>query len=235
MSTLDIVYLHHSGFAVATDHYLLVFDYYQDSAAKMPELLSWGKKVYVFSSHAHGDHFSSAIGSWQSQVAGYILSDDIEQAGGLAVEAKKIHYIAPYQELRLDNLTIVTYGSTDQGVSFAIEADGWQIFHAGDLNWWHWKGDTAENLRQAEELFQDEMNRLVGKSFDVAFFPVDSRLEECRTMGIDEFARTVAVRQIVTMHHCGDVWAAPADFPSNGRKVGVWSPSTDGAMLQIEK
>lgn len=235
MSALDIIYLHHSGFAVATDNYLLVFDYYRDPAGKMPELLAKGKKVYVFSSHAHGDHFSSAIGNWQSQVEGYILSDDIESAGGLAVESAKIHYLAPYQELELDTITVATYGSTDEGISFIVEADGWKIFHAGDLNWWHWKGDTEENIRQAKELFFSEMDRLRGKSFDIAFFPVDSRLEECRTMGIEEFVRAVAVKQVVTMHHCGNVWSAPPDFSSHGSKLAVWSPANDGAILTVKQ
>jgi len=29
--------------------------------------------------------------------------------------------------------------------SFFVEKNDWKIFHAGDFNWWHWKGDTKEN------------------------------------------------------------------------------------------
>lgn len=235
MKTLDIVYLHHSGFAVMTDKHLLIFDYYQDPADKLPALPGLGKTCYVFSSHAHGDHFIPAISEWQDKVAGYILSNDIKSAGGLAVKPEQIHYAGLYQQLELEGVKVTTYGSTDQGLSFAVEADGWRIFHAGDLNWWHWKGDTPENLRLAEEGFRSELARLSGDVFDVAFFPVDSRLEECRTMGVNEFIQTVQVRQLVTMHHCGDVWTAPPDFPGSGKEIAVWSPPAAGAGLQVKK
>lgn len=234
MSSLTITYLHHSGFAVETANYVLVFDYYQDPARKMPQLLQCGKKVVVFSSHAHGDHFSPSIGQWQ-QVAGYVLSDDIAAGGGLKAAQPKLHYVKPYEQVDVCGLDISTYGSTDEGVSFAVQADGWRLFHAGDLNWWHWKGDTPENLRLAEEGFRAELARLAGQHFDLAFFPVDSRLEECRTMGVDAFSQAVTVNQLVTMHSCGEVWQAPEGYPGNGKQMAVWSPASAGEALTVTK
>ena len=234
MSTLQVIYLQHSGFAGMTDQHLLIFDYYRDPSSRVPELLMQGKKTYVFSSHAHGDHFVPQIGAWQDSVASYILSDDIKASGGLSrVPSAKLVYTGPYQRFTCGELEIATYGSTDEGISFAVEVEGWKIFHAGDLNWWHWKGDTAENIAIAEQLFKSEMERLTGQSFHVAFFPVDSRLEECRTMGITEFCRHVSARQLVAMHTSGVVWEAPADFPQEGRAVPVWCPAKAGEELTV--
>lgn len=236
MSKMEITYLQHSGFAVTTDKHVLIFDYYQDPANQASELTKVGKTTYVFSSHGHSDHFAPAIGMWQQQVTTYILSDDIKSMGGLpSVPAEKIRYMAPCEKLEQGELTVTTYGSTDAGVSFAVEIDGWRIFHAGDLNWWHWKGDTADNLRLAEEGFRNELARLAGQSFDVAFFPVDNRLEECRAMGVTEFCRTVDIKQLVVMHTCGRAWTAPEGFPGQGNKVAVWCPTAGGEVLNVTK
>ena len=236
MSNLEIVYLHHSGFAITTKQHLLVFDYYQDPAALLSSLIQTGKKIYIFSSHAHADHFNPKIGGWQNAVLTYFLSDDIREAGGLrGVKPDKVRYLGPYETVEQDVLKVVTYGSTDEGISFFVEVDGWRLFHAGDLNWWHWKGDTPDNLRLAEDGFRKEMKLLDGLKLDVAFFPVDSRLEEYRAMGIEVFGRSTDVGQLIAMHTTGEPWKPPVDFPGNGKKVAVWCPVSPGERLQIDQ
>lgn len=236
MSDIEVTYLHHSGFVVSTDNHLLIFDYYQDSAKVMPSLLGKNKTTYVFSSHSHGDHFNQIIGKWQNNVETYILSDDIREAGGLAgVAMEKLIYMKPYETRKLNSIDVTTYGSTDEGVSFLVDIDGWLIFHAGDLNWWHWKEDTPENIAAAKKDFEKEMNHLDGLKIDVAFFPVDSRLEEFWAIGAEKFCRRVDVNQLITMHSCGKVWQPPSDFPGNGKKVSVWCPAKDGQKLQVTK
>ena len=234
MTNLEIVYLHHSGFAISTENHLLVFDYYKDPSKSMPKLLAQGKTAFVFSSHSHADHFNSEIGTWQQKVAAYFISDDIHTVGGLSgVAPNKIIYMKPYETAEQQAIKVVTYGSTDQGVSFLVEVDGWRIFHAGDLNWWHWKEDTPENIQAARDGFEKEMKLLGGLALDVAFFPVDSRLEEFWAIGAEEFCRKVHVNQLITMHSCGKVWQPPADFPSLGKATAVWCPETDGQKLSI--
>lgn len=235
-SNLEIVYLHHSGFAVKTERHLLVFDYYQDPGQNMTGLLENARSTYVFSSHSHGDHFNPQIGQWKECVTAYFLSDDIIEAGGLNdVDQSKLIYMKPYQTKNLPDIKVATYGSTDLGVSFLVEADGWRIFHAGDLNWWHWKEDTPENIIAAKEGFDKEMALLAGQKIDVAFFPVDSRLEEFWTIGAAEFCRKVDVKQLIAMHNCGKAWQPQDDFPDSGKRVAVWSPESPGQVLKISK
>ena len=232
--SIRVTYLEHSGFIVETAHSMLVFDYYRDPAHAAAALRSTPKKIYVFASHAHGDHFNPAIAAWQQQAAAYILGSDIEEAGGLTgVPAAKIHYLAPYCELVEADLRVHAYGSTDAGVSFAVAADGWQIFYAGDLNWWHWQEDTPENIALAKHDFFRELARLQGQRFDVAFFPVDSRLGEYRELGVRELVKAVQVGHLVAMHACGQPWTPPADFVHCCRTV--WCPGKPGETRQLEK
>ena len=230
MSKIIVTYLDHSGFTVETEKRFFVFDFYRDPAAALR--LPSEKTVYVFSSHAHGDHFNQAIAGWEQSTEAYILSSDIAETGGLTkVPTAKIHYIAPYEQLDLGQIRVTAYGSTDQGASFALEAEGWRIFHAGDLNWWHWKEDTPENIEQARQDFFRELGRLNGQQFDLAFFPVDSRLEEFRDIGVREFVKEVKVSHLVAMHACGQPWKPPADF--SGFAKSLWCPQKPGEAREI--
>ena len=70
-----IYYIYHSGFAIETETHFLVFDYYKEPSPSkenllFPSLLSKenikSKKVFIFCSHSHGDHFNPEILHWQS-------------------------------------------------------------------------------------------------------------------------------------------------------------------------
>ncbi len=141
----------------------------------------------------------------------------------------------PYEEQENSGLKVTTYGSTDAGLSFFVEVDGWRLFHAGDLNWWHWKGDTDENNQMAAAMFHKELERLAGLQMDVAFFPVDSRLEEYRALGVTEFCLAAEVHQLVAMHACGEVWIPPGEFPGKGKNVTIWCPARPGEIKQIHQ
>lgn len=231
---MEITYFYNSGFAVLIERTLLVFDYYVDSEKRLPELMERADKVYFFASHWHGDHFSTKIFHWDKDAAAYILSSDIQEY--VPDTEAKIVWTEPYESYLIDDIAVRTFGSTDEGVSFAVEAGGYKIFHAGDLNWWHWKEDTEENQREAKRLFFEEMDHLNGESFDVAFFPVDARLEECRTWGVREFCRYVTTPQIIAMHVHQVAWADTEGILNhNGHQPNVWCPMTQGETLHINK
>lgn len=230
---LEVIYLENSGFIVETQNYVLVFDYYQDPACSVTPYLGTEKALYVFSSHRHCDHFNPMISTWKDHVEKFFLSDDI--IGMAGVSEDKIAYMSPYEMRIAGDLKVKTYGSTDVGVSFMVEVDGWRLFHAGDLNWWHWKWDDNYNLMLAKERFHHEMNHLAGLQLDVAFFPVDSRLEEYRAVGVEEFCRRVDVMQLVAMHTRGRSWVPTADFPGDGQKIATWCPMSPGEKLEVRR
>lgn len=57
MSKLTVTYIKHSGFLIETANSYLLFDYWQ---GKLPEL-QYDKELYIFSSHAHHDHYTKDI------------------------------------------------------------------------------------------------------------------------------------------------------------------------------
>ena len=64
----------------------------------------------------------------------YVLSNDIKTPRLEETLMKRVKMISAYEELEWDGAEIKTFGSTDQGVSFLVRADGLNIFHAGDMN-----------------------------------------------------------------------------------------------------
>ena len=204
-----IWYLHHSGFAVETENYYFIFDYSNDEPVGSDRSLDNGvvpirqldkdKGIFVFVSHAHGDHFNRVIFEWYDEKPDirYILSEDV-----LAnCKHGNCYFLSPYRELALDSVKIRTFGSTDVGLSFLIEADGINIFHAGDLNCWYWYYESTEDeLKQDKESFEKEVERIKGQIIDIAFFPVDPRLKEYFHMGGEYFIKAVKPKLFVPMH-----------------------------------
>lgn len=51
---MRVTYIGHSGFSVELESHILLFDYYEGT---MPEF-DPAKKLLVFASHSHPDHFN---------------------------------------------------------------------------------------------------------------------------------------------------------------------------------
>lgn len=212
LEKVKVTYLDHSSFAVETEKHLLIFDYYKDESEGAQRSLSNGvvgeedlkihKEVIVFSSHSHGDHFNPIILKWRSWRPDikYVLSDDIK------VEEKdsSINLMGLYEEIELAGAKIKSYGSTDIGISFMVHVDGVNIFHSGDLNWWYWWDDTPEEIEKAERWFKEEVERIVGEKIDIAFFPVDPRLEHNYCKGALYFIEKLQPKYLVPMHFWGN-------------------------------
>lgn len=226
-SKAKITYLFHSGYAVETMEHFFIFDYYQpfhsvkrsiSDGIITSEYLTIKKNVLVFSSHAHADHFDPIILDWakDNPEIDYVLSSDIP----LAETTLKHHIVSAYQEIKVGNVTIKTFGSTDQGVSFLIETDGLSIFHAGDLNWWHWSGESREEQLAAENNFKAEIGKIIGQNISIAFFPIDRRLEEAYCMGAEYFATKLKPTILLPMHFGNDFSATKA-FAERAKTLSI--------------
>lgn len=229
-----ITYLYNSGFVVETDKHALVFDYYMDQANCLPQILSKYKCSYFFASHSHFDHWNPVIGDFAKYAEKYFLSYDILKTDCLPRE--KTVSLDEYETYEDAFITVKSYSSTDAGVSFLVLIDGWKIFHAGDFNWWHWKGDTEENNAFAKNGFVKQMKKVAGMQSDIAFFPVDRRLEECCDWGVKEFCRQTEVKNLITMHNAGrKPWPLAPDFAGKDKNIAVWQPTRPGETRIIKK
>lgn len=213
---MNLYYLHHSGVAVETKTQLLVFDYWEDGALRggVPELARQvGKPLTVFVSHVHHDHYNPAIFDWADTVpeVTYVLSSDVPARDGC-------HSMGPGSTLKLPAMTVTALRSTDEGVAFLVEVDGAVLFHSGDLHWWHWPGEDPEWNEAMGRAYRAQIRRLQGRRIDVAFVPVDNRLGEAWSMGIEHFASHVDCPRLVPIHFSWD----PAVLEQLRTTPGPW-------------
>ena len=194
---LEVTFIEHSGFLVELEQHYLLFDYYKGEIPKL------GKKpLYVFASHAHADHYQPMILDMGKQYVEtkLILSDDIVCAG-----QKNITMVKPKQSYQIDDLHLTTYQSTDAGVAFLVAVEGKYIYHAGDLNWWHWEAEnTIEENEAAKQAYIEEIHKLKGCSIDLAFLVLDPRQEDQYYLGFDAFMQIVKPKWAIPMHCWGD-------------------------------
>ena len=188
-----VTYISHCGFLVELEDAYLLFDYYEGN---IPEFLP-GKTVYVFSSHSHHDHFNFNIFSLQKREnkIHYILSDDIQVDG-----FKEVTLVGPNVELKVGDSLITTFKSTDLGVAFLVNYKGIKIYHAGDLNWWHWNGESDMYNQRMKMNYQKEISKLKGEEIDLAFLTLDPRLEDAYLLGLDHFMKETHTKTVFPMH-----------------------------------
>lgn len=219
MGRAVINYLRHDGFVLQTDNYVFIFDYYDDrSSGNIREagygvigddILKLHKSIYVFVSHSHGDHYNKVIFNWRdvNPDIHYVLSSDTGYSGNM----KNVFMISEDQSITTEGISIRALGSTDEGVSFLVKADGLTIFHAGDLNWWHWKDENDDYNKKMSEDYKYQIGKLSGEKVDIAFFPVDPRLEEYYSKGGEYFIEKVAPKLFIPMHFW-DKYSITEDF-----------------------
>ncbi|GCD10766.1 MBL fold metallo-hydrolase [Clostridium tagluense] len=236
-----IYYIYHSGFAIKTKNHFLIFDYYKEpienddthkpSVLLSPENIEQMKNVVVFASHSHEDHFNSSILEWENYNSNikYIFSSDIT----INKNKPSYNFIEEGEERTFDDLYVKAYGSTDIGISFLVKVDGLTIFHAGDLNLWRWKEDSLEEQSLAESSFKAHIDKLSEeKSIDIAFFPVDPRLQEAYYVGGEYFAKKIQPKLLIPMHF-GEEVNITSKFADKMRKQNINAVQIDYSGQEI--
>ena len=106
----------------------------------------------------------------------------------------------PHEEKVIDECTVSTLKSTDEGVAFLVKTEGKTIYDAGDLHWCAWPGEPEEDNKMMERQYKEELESLKKESIDYAFVVLDPRHEVSETLGIDYFLKNVGSRFIFPMH-----------------------------------
>ena len=188
---MKVTHLYHSGVFIETEHHLLLIDYYQGYLTLTPN-----KPLYVFVSHNHYDHYNHEIFNIHHPNIHYILSDDVPyHSNALMVKA--------HQTYTIDDITIKTLKSTDEGVAFIIKVDQKVIYHAGDLHWWHWKDEDDIFNQYQKETYIQEMNS-IDENIDLACIVIDKRLEENYLLGLTYFLKQVQCQYVLPIHYFGN-------------------------------
>ena len=194
---MKITFIIHSSFAVELEQNILIFDYYGEGI--LPEFPQ-EKKIWFLNSHGHPDHFRREILELKSRYpnAEYILSRDIRF--GKQSLPEWIHRVRARERYQIGNLCVQTLRSTDVGVAFVAEAEGKRIYHAGDLNWWHWEGESKAWNNNMAANYKKFLGMIEGQRFDAAFVPLDPRLGMAYDWGIKYFLEHTKADVVFPMH-----------------------------------
>ena len=190
---IKVTYLDHSGFLVELEDAYFLFDYYK---GRLPQI-DLEKKMFVFVSHVHHDHYRKDIFNLRKHFREirYVLSSDIE------IKAEKdIVQMQPNEKKEVMGAEIRTLRSTDEGVAFVVHYAGKTIYHAGDLNWWHWEEEDDAYNRMMRGDYQKEIETLAGEKIDLAFVVLDPRQEEQFYWGFDWYMRHTDTKIVFPMH-----------------------------------
>ena len=211
---MKLDYIYHSGFAIEADGVTVIIDYYKDSSEEVfnkgivhDYLLEKPGVLYVLCSHFHPDHFNREVLSWKTlrpDIRCIFSKDILKHRRASAEDAIYINKGDIYED---EHIRIRAFGSTDVGISFLIDLQGKRLFHAGDLNNWHWSEEsTPQEIHKAEGDFLAEVRDLqqAAPTIDVAMFPVDSRIGKDYMRGAEQFVERIKIRIFVPMHFSED-------------------------------
>jgi len=201
---LKVTYHYNSGFSVRVGGTLLVFDYWEGENRRLSDvgrlnqsILGAYEQVIVFISHAHPDHLDPVVYEWREERPDivYVVSSDLPIG-------KRGRRLSPLEEITLTkDISVKAFDSTDLGVSFLVSAYGMNIFHAGDLNLWHWRQESSlREIEAAEEAFRAACEPIPSGVIDLCMFPVDPRQGEMYDAGANQFILNKKPRLFIPMH-----------------------------------
>lgn len=233
---MKVTFIYHSGYLIELEKSVLLFDYYR---GELPEI-DQAKKLYVFASHRHPDHYNQEIFEMFRDFPDvtYILSKDIR-------EKPYMHHVTflkakTFLEMP-DGVKVWTFRSTDEGVAFLVKCEGKYIYHAGDLNWWHWEGEPGNYNDMMRINYQKEIDRLSetlreeNAETDAAFVVLDERQEEAYCLGMEYFLETVPSRAVFPMHFFEDGYGVCRRFENSNSKgrEKVFSITEPGMRFEL--
>ena len=165
----------------------------------MPEF-DPAKKLLVFASHSHPDHFNREILKLADVYPDveYVFPKDIRIAK--KEQRASEHFMRKRDEITVGDTKVKSLRSTDEGVAFLVRCEDRIIYHAGDLNWWHWEEEDDAYNRMMRGDYQKEIETLAGEKIDLAFVVLDPRQEEQFYWGFDWYMRHTDTKIVFPMH-----------------------------------
>lgn len=225
---MTITYIYHSCYVIEGGRFSVIIDFFKDVKREdgtywvRDYLLSKPLPLYVLSTHSHSDHFNPEILSWKKEKENitYVFSSEIKDK--LPSTNIEIHFLNKLDVFEDERIFVQAFGSTDVGGSFAIKMDNQTLFHAGDLNNWHWRDEVPKSESCVyENNFLCELELLAEyyEEFTLSMFPCDPRLGKEFSLGAQQFIDRIRSHYLLPMHF-GDDFAKINVFqeylPENG-------------------
>lgn len=202
---VSVTFFYQSGFAVAIGKTLLLFSYHIPEG--MPETIKIGENdlsgfnnILFFVPNGSKEHLDEKIFAWSSDYpVHYIVSKDAE--GFVPKLLPNLHLVTEGDTLSIADAEVTVCPSTARGVSFYVQTHGVRVFHAGDLNLWHWREEsTPRKVSLAENEFYETVEKLPKERFDLCFFPLDPNQGGYYDAGANHAIMALKPRVFFPMH-----------------------------------
>jgi hypothetical protein len=201
-----VTFFQQSSFTVAIEKTLLIFSYRQTGVEALQETHYLSEKdfkgfnnIVIFVARSALEHNDPVIYTWKKAFPiTYVVSSDAQSTVPEGVIAR---IVKAGDSISVANVQVIACGSTDAGVSFLVKAGGLRIFHAGDLNLWHWREENSlHEITQAEDEFYRIVAQIPKEKMDICMFPVDPNLGGFYDAGANHFIMTLKPSVFFPMH-----------------------------------
>ena len=122
---VKVTHIYHSGFVIEMERTVLIFDWF---SGRLPDF-DPAKKVVVFVTHGHPDHYSPRI--WELRCSCRNITYVLECCTAPERKGDYIMHVQPGRHYDLDKVMIYTLRSNDEGVAYVVSTEGYNFFHAG--------------------------------------------------------------------------------------------------------
>lgn len=231
---MQITYIHHSCFSVESEDTVLLFDYFKGTLPQFDSkkhlfvfashkhqdhfdpvifdlVKTYPRITFLLSDDIRMDEDYMNRKQIPEAARHHMIQIGKNETLTLPVNSKNtsMNDLGTSTEKTL-SLKVETLASTDEGVAFIITANNMitgsnkVIYHAGDLNWWSWDGETQDEYTEMTNNFQREMAKIKNREFDIAFVPLDPRQEDRFWWGFDYFMKTAKTKLVFPMHFWKD-------------------------------
>ncbi len=225
-----VTFFHQSGFTVAVGKTLLIFSYWQEH---VPEELRLNDKdlrgfanIVVFIPNASAEHYDPAI--WRFGRGFPITWVAPKEAAEALGEHPGLRLIRKGESVRVSGVEIRAYPTTDTGLAFMVKISGVHIFHAGDLNLWHWREQsTLREITRSEDEFYRIVSQIDEDRIDICMFPVDPNQGGFYDAGANHFIMAKKPRLFFPMH-----WGARSEIAQDYARRMHTSYTTVHALVR---
>ncbi|MDO4771845.1 MBL fold metallo-hydrolase [Porphyromonas sp.] len=246
---MKLTFIGHSSYLIDTGDRYILFDYYRDSvdAPSLGEILPRpGDPLYIFCTHSHGDHFSRKVFDLPvgDRPIRYIFHSEVADAVPKKQSAQVL-FVDTEESFSVDkHICGRAYGSTDLGGSFYVEIKvpndrpSFTLFHAGDLNNWHWNEEANDYyINLYETAYREELERFGRHPIapELLMFPTDYRLGKDYLKGLKQFLEIAPCRYLAPMHLNGKPKHAPElSALCDKYNIRLLFPEREGITFDIE-
>jgi L-ascorbate metabolism protein UlaG (beta-lactamase superfamily) len=238
---IEITYIFHNCFTLKLPDKTFLFDYPADQyldqtrrAAIISQIQN--TNLHLFSSHNHPDHFnrnSMDLSSYTNSLT-CILSKDIVTKNRQFKGNPLCYTVEADQSYLINDYTVDTFRSNDEGVAFLIHLGSLHIYFGGDLANWNWENLNKQEIRLLVDYFGEVLEKLKQRPIQIAFSNTDQRLTNWA--GAAQFMETLKPGLFVPMHAFGETQSITKflnENPHPGIEVFHYQETGDSLVWEV--